>query len=320
MQTLLTYQDTPLQEGMRLGPYRLARRLQQSGMSTVYRGYHLEMREPVAMKVVDGRYANLDSFYREIQLLRSIRHPHIISYLDNGECSGYHYLVMPYLCNGTLEDLIQERPLSLEEADYVLERLADALTHIHGLDLLHRDIKPSNILFDSSYHLRLADFGIASFLGEPVIQNDRIMGTPHYMAPELFDGYVDARSEVYSVGILLYQSLTGRLPFDGPSYWSICVGHKEEQPVEPSFHNPDIPRAIEHVVLRALEKDPCDRFQSVVEMSVAYKEALVAPATLLDQVSSALQTARERVSENLSQISRLWSPPTMSQEQPLRTC
>jgi serine/threonine protein kinase len=116
-----------------------------------------------------------------------------------------------------------ERLLTLEEACVVLEQLTRALAYVHALGLLHRDIKPTNILFDRDYHLYLTDFGIASWLGEKPEHHGHLMGTIHYMAPELFDGDVDERSEVYSVGILLYQLLTGSLPFDGPSAWKICL-------------------------------------------------------------------------------------------------
>ncbi len=187
-------------------------------------------------------------------------------------------MVMPYLEGGTLEDMLNECILTLEEARIVLEQLTSALAYIHKLGILHRDIKPGNILFDGHGNLYLGDFGIATWLGEKPLHNGHVMGTAHYIAPELFDGFVDERSEVYSLGILLYELLTGSLPFDGPSDWKICLQHREARPVAPSLLNPSIPRPIEHVILRALEKDPRHRYYQTVEgLLHAFQNALEAP-------------------------------------------
>lgn len=299
MQAVLDHIEQTLQTEFHIGPYHLVKRLQQGGMASVYLGCHITTGSYVAIKVVDTFTADLKLLYREKEIMQALQHEHIVPCLDAGQDGRYYYIVMPYLRGGTLEDMLIEKPLSLEETSIVLEQLSSALTYIHGLGILHRDIKPTNILFDWNYNLYLSDFGIASWLGEKPQHNGRVMGTPHYTAPELFDGHVDARSEVYSVGILLYQLLTGSLPFDGPSDWKICLHHVETRPLAPSFLNPAIPRPVERVILCALEKNPRHRYQSVEALLRAYQNALEAPhffGYLSTQLQATCQKLRNRLS------------------------
>ena len=168
---------------------------------------------------------------------------------------------------------------TLEEACIVLEQLTSALAYIHSLGLLHRDIKPANILFDHDNNLYLTDFGIVSWLGEKPGYDGHMLGTPHFVAPEIFEGQVDVRSEVYSVGILLYQMLTGFLPFDGASDQMICQHQRRTKPFAPSFFNPSLPEPVERVILCALEKNPDRRFQSVEDLLHAFQIALEVPTS-----------------------------------------
>ena len=299
MQAVLEYTEQALQTETHIGPYRLVKHLQQGGMASVYLGYHLYRRAYVAIKVVDSYTANMTLLRREKDILQALHHEHIVPCLDAGRDGRYYYLVMPYLPGGTLKDMLDEGLLTLEEARVVLEQLTGTLAYIHALGLLHRDIKPTNILFDRDFHLYLTDFGIASWLGENPVHDGHVMGTPHYMAPELFDGFVDERSEVYSVGILLYQLLTDCLPFDGPNDWKICLHHRETQPLAPSLLNPSLPRSVERVILGALEKDPCRRYQTVEDLLWAFQKALDAP-TFFAQISSGWQTTCQKLRDCLS--------------------
>ena len=190
---------------------------------------------------------------------------------------------MPYLRGGTLEDKLTGRLLTLEEASVLLEQLSSALTYMHAFGLLHRDIKPANILFDCNHKLFLADFGTVSWLGEKPGYDGHMMGTPQYVAPEILAGYVDERSDIYSVGILLYRMLTGYVPFDGPRD-QICLHHWQTQPLAPSLRNPSLPRPVERVILRALEKDPSRRYQTIEGLLHAYQKAIEAP-TFFKQLS-----------------------------------
>ena len=299
MQPVVESSEQALQAETRIGPYRLVKHLQQGGMASVYLGYHLYTRAYVAVKVFDGHTADMTLLLREKNMMQAFQHEHIVPCVDAGRDGKYYYLVMPYLPGGTLEELLNDGVLTLEEALAVLEQLTAALSYIHGLGILHRDIKPANMLFDQDHRLYLTDFGIASWLGDKSLHNGSLLGTPQYIAPELFNGYVDERSEVYSVGILLYQVLTGSLPFDGPDNWKICLQHLQTQPLAPSVLNPSLPRPVERVILGALEKDPRRRYQTVEDVLCAFQKALDAPA-FIGQLSSPWRTTYQKLCSRLS--------------------
>ena len=288
MQAIRENTEIKLPSGTQIGSYRLIKHLKQGGMSTVYLAYHIIKRAFVAIKVVDRYSIDLNMFYREMEITKALEHEHIIPCLDAGQDGRYFYLVMPYLRGGTLEDKLNAGLPTLEEACIVLEELTSALAYIHSLGILHRDIKPANILFDNDNNLYLTDFGIVSWLGEKPGYNGHMLGTPHFVAPEIFEGQVDVRSEVYSVGILLYQMLTGYLPFDGASDQMICQHQRKTKPFAPSFFNPSLPGPVERVILRALEKDPRRRFQTVEALLHAFQKALEV-TTSFEHFSSQLQ-------------------------------
>jgi serine/threonine-protein kinase len=193
MQAVVEFSEQVLQAETHIGPYRLVKHLRQGGMASVYLGYHLNLRADMAIKVVDGYTADLMLLRREKDMTQAFQHEHIVPCVDAGRDGRYYYLVMPYMSGGTLEDLLDDGVLTLEEARAVLEQLTAALAYIHGLGILHRDVKPANILFDRDHHLYLADFGIASWLGEKPLHNGNLLGTPQYIAPELLMGYADVR-------------------------------------------------------------------------------------------------------------------------------
>jgi eukaryotic-like serine/threonine-protein kinase len=293
MQTILKCDEKTLPSGTQIGPYRLIRHLKQGGMSSVYLGYHILTRAFVAIKVVDSNAVDRNMSYREMEITQALEHEHIVPCLDAGQYGNYYYLCMPYLRGGTLEDKLNGGLPTLEEARIVLEQLTSALSYIHTLGILHRDIKPANILFDQNNNLYLTDFGIVSWLGEKPGHDGHMLGTPHFVAPEIFQGYADVRSEVYSVGIILYQMLTGYLPFDGASDKKICQQQREARPLAPSFFNPSLPRSIERVILRALEKEPSCRYQTVEELLNAFQMALEA-LTFIKHYSSQWQEPYQR--------------------------
>lgn len=277
MQVIRENTEIKLPSGTQISSYRLIKQLKQGGMSTIYLAYHILTRAFVVIKVVDSYSVDLNMLYREMEITAALEHKHIIPCLDTGQYGRYFYLVMPYLRGGTLEEKLNEGLPTLEEACNVLEQLTSALTYIHALGILHRDIKPANILFDHDNNLYLTDFGIVSWLGEKPGYDGHMLGTPHFVAPEIFDGYVDVRSEVYSVGIILYQMLTGYLPFDGASDQMICQHQRKTKPFAPSFYNPSLPIPVERVILRALEKNPRRRFQTVEDLLYAFQMAVEVP-------------------------------------------
>jgi serine/threonine protein kinase len=311
MDAVLDRTENQIHKGAYFGPFRLLSPLKKGGMSSVYLGYDLRTGQRVAIKLVSNYSPHLAYFYRERQIMQSLRHDSIIPCLGAGRCGMYYYLAMPYVGNRTLEDLIEEQPLTLEEADIVLEQITSALAYIHSRGVFHRDIKPSNILFDGADRFYLADFGIASRRGEKVLHNGHVMGTAQYIAPEIFDGQLDERSEVYAVGILLYQMLTGHLPFDGENQWKICVQHKEEKPLFPSFYTPSLPRSVEQVILRALEKEPRRRFQTMEELYGAYQKAL--RPSFSNQLATSLRQVGQRVRLQLAPETGPWDAITAGQ-------
>lgn len=276
MQAVLEYTGRVFDPGTRIGPYLMTKYLKQGGMSTVYLAYHIHTRKNVAIKVVDSYLVNLKMFHREIEIMHALEHKHIVPCLDTGQYGTDLYLVMPYLQGGTLKDMLDQRILTLKEAWTILAQLTSALAYIHAMGILHRDIKPANILFDQGNNLFLSDFGIASWLGEKPGYDGPVMGTPQYIAPEILEGYVDERSEIYSVGILLYEMLTGYVPFDGPSE-QVCQDHWNMQPLAPSLLNPYLPRQVERVILRALEKDPHHRYRTIEDLLHAFQRAIEDP-------------------------------------------
>jgi len=307
MQAVLEHTERTRQAETYIGPYRLVEHIKQGGMASVYLGYQIYTKTYVAIKVFDSYATDLAMMYRERDIMQALQHKHIVPCLDAGQYGRYHYMVMPYLGGGTLEDMLNESALTLEEAHIVLEQLTSALAYIHKLGILHSDIKPGNILFDQYGNLYLSDFGIAAWLGEKPLHNGHVMGTAHYIAPELFDGFADERSEVYSVGILLYELLTGSLPFDGPSNWKICLQHREARPLAPTFLNPSIPCPIERVILRALEKHPCHRYQTVEDLLLAFQTALEAPS-FLGHLSTQWQSTCKKLRNRLSPETSSWLP------------
>ena len=282
--------------GTRLGRYSLEERLGRGGMSDVYLGYDERMQRKVALKVVGSSHSDyIERFHREAQAISTLEHAHILPAYDYGEQGPWHYIVMPYIEHGTLRDRLLQGPLSLEETGMILEQIAGALQFAHDQGIIHRDIKPSNILLRDNHYAYLADFGLAKSLeaGSTITQTGNLLGTPEYMAPELAEGPATTSSDLYALGILLYQMLTGQLPFTGETPVAVYWKQIRDDPPPPTQLNPVIPRAVERVILRALEKQPGQRYQSANELVQAYLNAITFP----DQVeeverSSSPQTAQ----------------------------
>ncbi len=221
------------------GRYRLLRLLRHGGMSEIYLSFDEQKQEQVALKLVSNN--NPDCFKRlkrEVRVLLKLSHEHILPILEYGEWEGYAYLVMPYMKNGNLRDQLAKGPLTQQEAGSILSQVADALQSAHDHGILHRDIKASNILLDSVQPdaIYLADFGLAKAPGEgsDITQTGCLIGTPEYMAPELVTMPESTSSDIYALGILLYQMLTGRLPFSGTTPIAICWKHVQDTPPLPS--------------------------------------------------------------------------------------
>ncbi|HAV75789.1 MAG TPA: hypothetical protein DCX53_00385 [Anaerolineae bacterium] len=291
-----------LQPGQTLGHYQIIDQIGQGGMATVYKAYQPSMDRNVAIKILPRQLAEsaefTQRFQQEARFIAKLEHPHILPVFDYGESEGVAYLVMRYLEAGTLkEKMVTGRPLPLDEIDRLFTQLAGALSYAHSFGIVHRDLKPSNALIDSHGNLFLTDFGIAKLLESAsprLTQTDAIMGTPAYISPEQAQAtHVDQRSDIYSLGIILYEMVAGRVPFVADTPLAVILQHVSDPLPPPSTINANIPEAIEQVILKSLAKHPEDRFNTVTEFSSAWKSALdatkasrPAPETIVEPVSS----------------------------------
>ena len=271
-----------LQPGQMLGAYRIINQVGQGGMATVYKAYQPSMDRNVAVKVLPRQLAEskefVARFQQEARTIARLEHPHILPVFDYGESDGTTYFVMRYLEAGTLKEKMQAGPLSFNEIDNLFTQLAGALGYAHSHGVIHRDLKPANALVDEQGNLFLTDFGIAKLLESAsprLTQTDAIMGTPAYISPEQAKALtVDQRSDIYSLGIILYELVTGRVPFTADTPLAVILKHVSDPLPLPSILKPDIPESIEQVILKSLAKEPNDRFATTVEFLAAWKRAL----------------------------------------------
>src|ERR671936_922493 len=253
------------------GRYRILRKLGSGGMANVYLAEDEELGRRVAIKILNDRYANdelfIERFRREAKSAAGLSHPNIVSIYDRGEAEGTYYIAMEVIEGRSLKELILTRgPLPIGQAiTHTLEML-EALRFAHRHGIIHRDIKPHNILIGE--RLKVTDFGIARAGASQMTEAGSIMGTAQYLSPEQARGApVTASSDLYSVGIVLYEMLTGKLPFNGDSAIEIAMTHLNELPKAPSKIRPEIPEDLDHVVLRALAKAPEDRYQTAEDFA-----------------------------------------------------
>jgi serine/threonine protein kinase len=263
--------------GETIGHYRVQNLLARGGMAKVYLARHIHTGKSVAIKLLNSSAVEESQYFRfEAETLAKLSHKHILPVIEYGEWESWHYLVTPYISGGTLNQLLKKGPLSCEHAGNLLDQLAQALQFAHDQGLVHCDIKPSNILMRNECFVYLADFGLAKYIDEEIDSTftNYILGTPEYMAPELAEKDFTHLSDIYSLGIVLYQMVTGRIPFTGNDPATVYAKHAHDLPPLPSSLNAHISEAVEHVILCALEKDPRRRFQTVQEFSHAYWQAL----------------------------------------------
>jgi serine/threonine protein kinase len=258
--------------------YRITQRFTRGGMAEIYLAEDIQTSQTVAVKVVQSSNADFfERFRREVKIIAEMKHEHILPALDYGEHGDWCYMVTPYVEYGTLSMLLARNgPLTPEDAGEILGQLASALEFAHEHGIVHRDIKPSNILMRDRHYAYLADFGLVKSAGaaHSLTQSGFLVGTPEYMAPELVEWPATVASDTYALGVVLYQMLTGRVPFRGDSPVSIVWKHLQQLPEPPSKFNAAIPYPIEQVILNSLEKDPRKRIQRPSDLYHAYQRAL----------------------------------------------
>jgi serine/threonine-protein kinase len=269
------------------GRYRVLHRLGAGGMADVYLAQDQQLDREVALKLLHRRFAEdpgfVERFRREAQSAASLQHPNVVSVFDRGTYESTYYIAMEYLQGRTLKRLIREEaPLETARAIDLTIQMLKAARFAHRRGVIHRDLKPHNVIVDDNDHVKVTDFGIARAGASDMTETGSIMGTAQYLSPEQAQGHaVSAPSDLYSIAVVLYEMLTGRVPFDGESPVSIALKHVSEAPVPPSQINPEIPSALEQVVLWALNKDPADRPADADQFIMALeqvRDALAAPA------------------------------------------
>jgi beta-lactam-binding protein with PASTA domain len=265
------------------GRYRLVARIGSGGMADVWCATDQELGRRVALKVLHPRFAAdpqfVERFRREASHAAGLQHPNVVAVFDRGEWDGTPYIAMEHIEGPTLKEIVRDRgalPPALA-VDVVVQILRAArYAHKHGI--VHRDLKPHNVILDEEGRVKVTDFGIARAGASQMTETGAIMGTAHYLSPEQAQGLpVDGRSDLYSIGVILYELLTGRVPFDAESPVSIAVRHVSEPPIPPAEINPAVPPALDAVTLRALAKAPEDRFQDADAFIAALQAARDAP-------------------------------------------
>lgn len=313
------------------GRYIVSQRLGRGGMAEVYQARDPVLDRQVAIKVILPHLAAeqgfAQRFLREAKLIASLRHPHLVQLYDFDVVDEQPFMVMEYLAGDTLKARLsalyaRRVTMPIDASAHLLEALASALDYAHARGAVHRDIKPANILFTAQDEPVLTDFGIAKLLDQSVqiSMTGSILGTPAYMSPEQAAGNpVDARSDLYALGVVLYELTTGRVPFRGDSPTAVLMQHLQAPPPAPRSFNPNLPPAVERVILRALAKEPAERFASAGALAQAFRTALhgnaaavISPedATVMEQ--TAASTERPPAEQPRPAAS---SPPSQPTEQ-----
>jgi beta-lactam-binding protein with PASTA domain/predicted Ser/Thr protein kinase len=261
------------------GRYKIASRLGSGGMADVYLAEDQQLGRNVALKLLHRRFSAdpdfVERFRREAQAAAGLQHPNVVSVYDRGAYDETYFIAMEYLPGRSLKQLIrQEAPIDPVRAIDIVIQILKAARFAHRRGIIHRDLKPHNVIVDDSDHAKVTDFGIARAGASDMTETGSIMGTAQYLSPEQAQGHpVNASSDLYAVGVVLYELLTGKVPFDGESPVTIALKHVSEAPAPLLHLNPGIPPELEHVVMWALNKNPGDRPQDADQLILALEQA-----------------------------------------------
>ena len=261
--------------------YQIIRTIGEGGMANVYLAHDIILDRDVAVKILRGDLAGDEKFVRRFQreaiAASSLSHPNIVEMYDVGEDDGKYFIVMEYIEGQTLKNLIKKRgALTLSEVIDIMLQLTSGLACAHESYIIHRDIKPQNVLILDDGRVKITDFGIAMALNSnELTQTNSVMGSVHYLPPEQANGSgATIKSDIYSTGILMYELLTGKLPFKGDNAVEIAIKQMKDPIPSICLENPEIPQSIENIVLKATAKNPKNRYDNVLEMHNALKVAL----------------------------------------------
>lgn len=264
--------------------YEIIEKIGGGGMALVYKAKCRLLNRFVAIKILRTEFTEdeefVKKFKREAQSAASLSHPNIVGIYDVGKEDNIHYIVMEYVKGQTLKDLIKsKRTLNVDFATSIAMQICSAIEHAHNNHIVHRDIKSHNILLREDNSIKVTDFGIARAVSSSTITNTgNIIGSVHYFSPEQArGGYTDEKSDIYSLGVVLYEMITGRLPFEGESPIAIALKHIQEEPLMPSQYNTKIPKSIEDIILKCMEKDVSHRYENADQIIGDLRQSLVMP-------------------------------------------
>lgn len=272
-----------LVEGMFLvDRYEILSKVGAGGMSDVYKAKDHILGRIVSIKVLKTEFSEdinfVTKFRTEAQSAAGLEHPNIVNIYDVGSESGLHFIVMEYIEGITLKTYVEKKgQLSFKEATSIAIQVARGIEAAHNKDITHRDIKPQNIMISTDGKVKVTDFGIAKAISSNTISSDA-MGSVHYASPEQArNGYIDGRSDIYSLGIVMYEMVTGRVPFDGDTTVAVAIQHLQEEMVEPSVYAQDLPISYEKIILKCTQKNPERRYQNMADLLADLRQALVTP-------------------------------------------
>jgi len=270
--------------------YRILQRIGSGGMADVWLAEDTHLQRQVALKVLHSRFAQdqefVARFRREAEAAAGLQHPNIVAVFDRGEVDGTYYIAMQYLEGRTLKQLI-DTGLTPEQAAGLIRQVLEAARFAHRHGIVHRDLKPQNVIVDDEGKATVTDFGIAQAGVSEITQAGAVLGTPHYFSPEQAQGFeVTAVSDLYSIGVILYEALTRRVPFEADSAVAVAMKQVSQPPQRPSSINPQVSPALDAVVMRALEKEPGQRFQSADAFIAAIDAALRDPGGGADNTAA----------------------------------
>ncbi len=320
----------PFVVGENVGSYRLIEKLGRGGMATVYKAYHAKLERYVAIKALHPAFLEdpnfLARFQREARVVAKLEHPHIVPIYDFAEHQGRPYLVMKYIQGETLKARLKGAGVTADETIAIVEAVGQALTYAHERGILHRDVKPSNVLLADDGRIYLADFGLARIaeMGESTLSGDMMLGTPQYISPEQAMGAsdLDAGTDIYSFGVMLYELTVGQVPFSADTPFSIIHDHIYTPLPLPSVINPQMPEPLERVLLKALAKEREDRYEKVDDLVAAFKSAYLdakpLPAGRSTPGTAGSAVVAEPASDSVSPVSEAAELGESTDEKPRR--
>jgi serine/threonine protein kinase len=314
--------------GKSVGGYDILEVIGRGGMATVYRAQQKSMNRVVALKVLPEQFIHDDTyiqrFNQEVEIVAKLEHRNIVPVYDYGEHEGRPYIAMRYMSAGSVDDLLANGPLEIEQIVNIIDQIAPALDYAHSKHVLHRDLKPSNVLLDDDGGAYLTDFGIARVLGETGnkgITTQGVVGTPSYMSPEQAQGQpLDNRSDIYALGIMLFELATGRRPFESDTPYSIAVMQVTTPPPSARVFNPQISFAVEEVIYKSLKKKREERYPHAVALSEALKRAMNKPISSIHDTQPGMPRPAVRPQmEAQPQPAAPIMPPPAAPQQPVYT-